>query len=169
MFRVVLAGLAAAAAVAGCATTSSTEVAGAPAAAFGATVVRVVDGDTFIARRDGRELRVRLIGVDAPESVTPGVPVECYGPAASRLLHALLPVGTRVRAAHEPGGERDRFGRELWDVWLPDGRFLQGVLVARGAADARVYQPQHEYADTLARLEDRARSAGLGRWGRCGR
>jgi len=140
-----------------------------PEGAFSATVERVVDGDTFVARRDGRPFRVRLIGVDAPESVKPDSPVECYGPEASRQLHRLLPDGARVRAAYEPGGERDRFGRQLWDVWLPDGRFLQGVLVVQGAAEARLYRPQHTYADLLARVEDRARAGGAGLWGSCRR
>ncbi len=141
----------------------------APAGAFRARVVRVVDGDTFIARRDGRDLRVRLIGVDAPESVKPDSPVECFGPEASRVLHGLLADGTQVRGAYEAGGERDRFGRQLWDVWLSDGRFLQAVLVSRGAAEARLYFPQREHADLLAGLEDRARADRAGLWGSCPR
>ena len=32
-----------------------------------------------------------------------------------------------MRAAHESGGDVDRYGRQLWDVWLPDGRFLESV------------------------------------------
>ena len=139
-----------------------------PSAAFGATVERVVDGDTFIARRDGRSLRVRLIGVNAPESVKPGAPVECFGPESSRVLPDLLPVGARVRAAYEEGGQRDQYGRELWDVWLADGRFLQTVLVERGAAQARLYRPQPTYADLLAELGDQVQAQGKGLYGKCG-
>src|SRR4051812_24885439 len=95
---------------------------------FSARVVRVVDGDTFIAARAGREVRVRLIGVDSPETVKPDWPVECWGPRASRLTHRLLPVGARVRAAYESGGRLDQYGRDLWGVWLPDGGVLQAVL-----------------------------------------
>jgi micrococcal nuclease len=138
-----------------------------PSDAFRATVVRVVDGDTFIARRDGRVLRVRLIGVDAPESVQPNAPVECYGVAAGRLLNRLLPAGSPVLAAYEPGGRRDRFGRQLWDVWLADGRFAQAVIVRAGAAEARVYLPQKRYADRLAALETKARDARRGMYGAC--
>ena len=57
-----------------------------PPAALSATVERVVDGDTFIARRGGRSLRVRLIGINAPESVKPGSPVECFGPESAQVL-----------------------------------------------------------------------------------
>jgi micrococcal nuclease len=140
---------------------------GPPLTAFSATVERVVDGDTFIARRGGRSLRVRLIGINAPESVKPNWPVECFGPEASRVLHGLLPVGTKIRAAYEAGGQRDRYGRELWDVWLADGRFLQALLVEDGAARARLYRPQHAYAALLAGLGDRARQHDKGLWGSC--
>jgi micrococcal nuclease len=139
-----------------------------PAAAFRATVERVVDGDTFIARQAGRTLRVRLIGINAPESVKPGSPVECFGPESSQVLHDLLPRGAAVRAAYEDGGQRDQYGRELWDVWLGDGQFLQAVLVERGAARPRLYRPQHKYADLLARLGDRASAEDNGLYGKCG-
>ena len=139
----------------------------APGRAFTARVVRVVDGDTFIAAHAGEQVRVRLIGVDTPETVKPDWPVECWGPEASRLTHRLLPVGTRVRAAYESGGHLDRYGRDLWDVWLPDGRFLQAVLVRRGAAEAFAYYPQVAHARFLARLEARARAADVGLWGHC--
>jgi micrococcal nuclease len=132
-----------------------------------AQVVRVVDGDTFIARRGEREWRVRLIGVDAPESVQPDAPVECFGKRAGRALARLLPVGAKVRAAYQAGGRRDRFGRELWDVWLPGGAFVQTRLVGLGAAEARAYPPQTAHADALDRVERRARAAGAGMWGQC--
>ncbi|MGI8698225.1 MAG: thermonuclease family protein [Mycobacteriales bacterium] len=137
-----------------------------PPGAFAATVVRVVDGDTLLAVLPGtsRSLRIRLIGIDAPETVRPATPVACYGPQASALAHRLLS-GARVRAAYEPGGRADRFGRELWDVWLPDGRFLQAVLVTAGAARAYPYRPQVRYAGPLRRLADAAQTAHRGLWG----
>jgi micrococcal nuclease len=139
-----------------------------PAGAFEATVVRVVDGDTLIARRDGDDLRVRLIGIDAPESVQPDAPVECFGRRASQELAALLPVGTTVRAAYESGGRQDQYGRELWDVWTPGGAFVQARLVRRGLAEARAYRPQTEHAEHLDGLERTARADATGLWGACG-
>ena len=138
-----------------------------PAAAFPATVVRVVDGDTFLARVGGAAaVRVRIIGVDTPETVKPNTPVRCYGPQASTFTKHLLPAGTVVRAAHEDGGDVDRYGRQLWDVWLPDGRFLESVLAASGAARAYPYSPQTEYADLLSALATQARTQRRGLWGR---
>jgi micrococcal nuclease len=138
-----------------------------PTGAFTATVVRVVDGDTFLARVDGRGpvLRVRVIGADTPETVKPGVPVRCFGPQASALTKRLLPVGSVVHAAHEPGGDTDRYGRQLWDVWLGDGRLLQSLLVASGAARAYPFAPQLEHADELAALQRTAQAGRRGLWG----
>lgn len=138
-----------------------------PGDAFAATVIRVVDGDTVLAAVAGSStrVRVRLIGVDTPESVKPNTPVACYGPEAAALAHRLLTDRPRVRAAYEPGGLRDRFGRELWDVWLSDGRFLQAVLVAAGAARAYPYRPQVRYAEPLRRLAAAARAQRRGLWG----
>jgi micrococcal nuclease len=137
-----------------------------PATAFPASVVRVVDGDTFLARVvGGPAVRVRVIGVDTPETVKPDTPVRCYGPQASAFTKHLLAPGTVVRAAHEAGGDLDRYGRQLWDVWLPDGRFLESVLVASGAARAYPYPPQVAFAALLAQLQSQARSAGRGLWG----
>ena len=135
--------------------------------AFRAQVVRVVDGDTFLARIDGRgpPMRVRIIGADTPETVKPGVAVRCYGPEASGFTKHLLRPRTWVRAAYESGGSTDRYGRQLWDVWLPDGRFLEAVLVASGAARAYPYAPQLDHAPLLAALQRQAEAAHRGLWG----
>src|SRR4051794_26011948 len=138
-----------------------------PPDAFAARVIRVVDGDTLLATPAGGSgaVRVRVIGMDTPETVKPGTPVRCYGPQASAFAKHLLPPGTVVRAAHEPGGDTDAFGRQLWDVWLPDGRFLESVLTASGAARAYPYPPQVAYADLLRTLAGRAQAADRGLWG----
>jgi micrococcal nuclease len=134
---------------------------------FEATVVRVVDGDTFIARRPGvaKTIRVRIIGVDTPETVRPRTPPRCWGAEASAMTKRLLPTGGAVRAAYEHGGTTDRYGRDLWDVWLPDGRFLAGELVTAGAGRAYRVRPQTEQADVLARLDRAARRDHRGLWG----
>jgi micrococcal nuclease len=138
-----------------------------PADAFAATVERVVDGDTFIASANRGSLRVRLIGINAPESVQPDAPVECFGPEAAVALGRLMPPGTTVSAAYEAGGPVDQFGRQLWDVWLEDGRFVQAELVRQGAAEARAYPPHTQHADLLERLEDEARTDVAGLYGAC--
>src|SRR5882757_9897583 len=75
-----------------------------------ATIIRVVDGDTVVARTsDGQTERVRYIGMDTPEDVKPGVPVQCYAlaaAAANRRLVANQPV--KLVPGQEP---HDRYGR----------------------------------------------------------
>src|SRR5207302_858374 len=62
-----------------------------PADAFAARIDRVVDGDTFLATMAGttQSVRVRVIGVDTPETVKPDTPVRCYGPQASASRRGL--------------------------------------------------------------------------------
>jgi micrococcal nuclease len=143
--------------------------AGAPAppmAAFGARVERVVDGDTVIARVDGRpeRMRVRIVGIDAPESVTPDAAAECYGRQAASYVDRLVQ-GSRVVATYQDGPRQDRFGRELWDIWLEDGSFVAGLLVEQGYARTLTIRPQVAHSRYLAQLEGEARQAGRGLWG----
>ena len=140
-----------------------------PAEVADAVVRRVVDGDTLIARIDGVDVRVRMLGVDAPESVTPDRPVECFGPEASARAHALLPEGTRVILATDPTqSRRDRFGRLLAEVTRAgDARTVNERLVAEGYAE--VFR-----GDGRGRLQPRLRAAEraaligrLGLWRAC--
>ena len=76
-----------------------------------ARVVRVVDGDTVVVRTGGRDERVRYIGVDTPESVKPGTPVQCFAKAASAANKRLVE-GREVRLVLD-AETRDRYGRRL--------------------------------------------------------
>lgn len=130
-----------------------------------AEVVRVVDGDTVEARIGGEVEDVRLIGVDTPETVKPGAPVECYGPQASRFTHRLLE-GRHVRLVF--GVERrDRYGRLLAYAYLGP-RFVNAALVRRGLARSLTIPPNDRFAPRLRRLELQAARAGRGLWGACG-
>ena len=76
------------------------------------TVVRVIDGDTVDVDLDGARERVRLIGVDTPESVARDRPIQCYGVEASDRTKELLPEGTAVRLERDEVS-RDQYGRLL--------------------------------------------------------
>src|SRR4051794_22701683 len=135
-------------------------VRGAGAAAQQATVVRVVDGDTVVARlSDGRFERVRYIGMDTPEDVKPGVPVQCYALEAAALNRRLV-AGRRVRLV--PGAEpRDRYGRLLAYVYRgADGLFVNEELVRRGVARPLTIPPNDRFAGPIARLAQAAQTAG---------
>ena len=129
-----------------------------------AVVDRVVDGDTLVA--SGR--RVRLIGVDTPETVKPSSPVECFGPEASAATKALLPKGTEVRLVRDVEA-KDRYDRELFYVYRArDGLFVAGYLVRAGFARPLSIKPNTAHRTELARLSASAKAAGRGLWGACG-
>lgn len=122
-------------------------------------VVRVVDGDTIIIDRD---TRVRLIGVNAPESVKPEHPVEPFGPEASAFTREFL-AGGEARLTYDR--ERtDQYGRALAYVWVGN-RLLNEELLRRGLAR---WEAHFNYAGPMKgrfrRAQDEAKRERLGIW-----
>jgi micrococcal nuclease len=131
-----------------------------------ARVERVVDGDTVVVRVAGRRERVRYIGVDTPESVKPGTPVQCFAKAAAAANRRLV-AGRRVRLVADAEA-RDRYGRALAYVYRePDGLFVNAELVRRGYARVLTIPPNVAHAAQLRRLAARARRNEQGLWSRC--
>jgi micrococcal nuclease len=131
-----------------------------------AQVVRVVDGDTIRVRLDGRTERVRYIGVDTPESVKPGTPVECFAKRAA-AANAALVAGREVRLVGD-AERRDRYGRLLAYVYRePDGAFVNAELVRDGYARTLTIAPNVAHARQLAQLARAARESGRGLWTAC--
>jgi micrococcal nuclease len=129
-----------------------------------ALVTRVVDGDTVEVQIDGETEDVRYIGVDTPETVKPGAPVDCFGPQASDFNHRLVE-RRRVRLVF--GVERrDQYGRLLAYVYLGN-RFVNAELVRRGLAETLTIPPNDRFAARFKRLEIAAARAGRGLWGAC--
>jgi micrococcal nuclease len=142
--------------------------AGGPARERVARVVRVVDGDTILVSVDGARERVRLIGVDTPETVKPNAPVECFGKRASAESHRLLD-GRSVRLVADAEA-RDRYGRSLAYVYRAgDGLFVNAELVRGGYATVLSIAPNVRFSDRFAALAREAREAGRGLWSACER
>lgn len=129
-----------------------------------ARVVRVVDGDTIVVDLDGAEERVRYIGVDTPESVQPGHPVECFGREASAFNRRLVE-GRMVRLEFDRE-RRDAYGRLLAYVHA-GSRLVNAELVRRGFARTLEIEPNTSRASRLARLAARAGREGRGLWAEC--
>jgi micrococcal nuclease len=129
-----------------------------------AYVVRAVDGDTLEVAFDGRREDVRLIGVDTPETVKPGTPVQCFGPRASDFTHGHLD-GRHVLLVF--GVERrDVYGRLLAYVYFR-GSLFEAQLVRRGLARTLAIAPNTRFASRFQRLQTAAARAGRGLWGSC--
>lgn len=118
-------------------------------------VARIVDGDSLTCS-DGE--RVRLLLVDAPERGQAP-----HGASAAAALVDLAPPGTplRVELDRQP---RDRYGRMLAYLWLPDGRLLNEEIVRAGFAVDLVYAPNRRYLKKILDAQAEARAARAGLW-----
>ncbi len=124
-------------------------------------VERVVDGDTLVL--EGGE-KVRLIGVDAPESVKPRSEVECFGRESGEYLKQKLE-GKMITLQRDTT-DRDRYGRLLRYVYI-DQEFINELLASEGYARAKSYPPDRREEERLWRAEQRAKERGFGLWGKC--
>ena len=129
-------------------------------------VTEVIDGDT-VELEDGN--RVRLLGIDTPETKDPRKSVECFGKEASNETKELLE-GKRVLLQKDVS-ETDKYERLLRYIFLPleDGRvlFINDYLIREGFAKALNYPPDVKYNDQLRQAETEAKRLGKGLWGRC--
>ena len=124
----------------------------------------MVDGDTIVVSDKGKDVKVRLVGVDTPETVHPTKPVEHYGKEASRFTTNLLK-GEKVYLVSEPlPGALDRYGRTLAYVYrAPDGLFVNAEIIRQGYGHAYTQIPS-KYMQEFKQLEQFARKAEKGLW-----
>lgn len=125
-----------------------------------------VDGDTIAVNMNGHTESVRMIGVDTPETHKPHTPVQCYGPAAAAFTKNII--GTqKVRLQADPTNQnRDRYGRLLRYVYLPDGRLVEKELISGGYGFAYTSFP-FQKKDEFVAAEEQAKAASKGLWGNC--
>jgi len=122
-------------------------------------VSRVVDGDTFVISSGEK---VRLIGVDTPETKHPRKGVEYFGPQASAFSREMLE-GKTIRLEFDVQ-ERDRYGRLLAYVYI-DTLFFNKHLVKEGYARVATYPPNVKYQDQFLAAQRYAREHDKGLWG----
>jgi micrococcal nuclease len=119
---------------------------------FTGQVVGILDGDTISVLREGKAVKVRLYGIDAPEKA------QAFGTRARQFTAALVFQKDATIVIHAT----DRYGRIVGEVLLPDGRNLSQELVKAGMA--WWYRPYAAKDTTLAQLEAEARTAKRGLW-----
>jgi len=127
-------------------------------------VSKFVDGDTFwITNSKGQQEKIRLIGVDAPESRRTGrKEIGYYGKEASAYVERMLD-GKKIRLEYDVG-KYDRYKRTLAYVYLQDGTFLNAHLVENGYAMVMTVPPNVKYADLFVKLQKEARKKKKGLW-----
>jgi len=127
-------------------------------------VERVVDGDTVVLLMDGQPTKVRLIGVDTPETVHPKKAVEYYGKEASRFLKNLLG-GEEVWVEYaSENATKDKYGRVLAYLYrAPDGLFVNAEIIRQGYGHAYTRFP-FKYMEEFRSYERAAREAQRGLW-----
>ncbi len=142
-------------------------------------VVHVVDGDTIDVQKDGQKVRVRLIGINAPESVDPRRPVQCFGREASAEMKRVVG-GQTVSLETDPSQDlHDKYGRLLAYVYVQDPSNTSGQasmnmnlhMIEAGFAYEYTYDLPYRYQREFKRAQADAEQAGRGLWaaGVCGR
>jgi micrococcal nuclease len=121
-------------------------------------VARAIDGDTL--ELAGGE-RVRLIGVDTPETKHPKKALERFGAEASAFTSQLV-AGKRARLEYDQQ-RRDRYGRTLAYVFLEDGTFVNADIIRQGFGFAYTRFP-FRYLEEFRELERGARESKRGLW-----
>ena len=148
----------------------------APAAGNRATVTKIIDVDTIHVDLNGSVLKVRLIGIDAPEKVTNSKTkrdsnrtgddirtITAQGKRAAKYLKSILRKGTVVTLEYDLQ-QHDRHGRTLAYVYLPDGRMLNELIITSGYAVPLTVPPNVRYRDRFSRAYKEARAAKRGLW-----
>lgn len=121
-------------------------------------VTGVIDGDTI--EIEGR-IKVRYIGIDAPETVHPEKPVEYFGKEAAEKNRELVE-GKTVRLERDVQ-DKDKYGRLLRYVWVGDV-MVNAELVRLGYAYSSTYPPNVKYQTYFLQLEREAREENRGLW-----
>ena len=129
-------------------------------------VSRFVDGDTITVNMNGKDEKIRFVGVDTPETHKPNTPVQCYGPAASAFTKNTIGTNSVRLEADSLSSDRDKYGRLLRYVYLPDGTLLNQKLIEGGYGFYYPYFPFSKSTEFSA-AQDAAKAGNKGLWGNC--
>ena len=142
-----------------------------PDEAVEASVERVVDGDTMkVKLKDSEEaVTLRLLLIDTPESVKPGVDPQPYSLDASNFAKEVLQVGDSVYLEYDNGDETDKYGRHLCYLWFyskedQSWEMYNEKVVEKGLARVGYIYSQKKHLDTLYAAQDKAKAQKLNIW-----
>ncbi|MBP9758982.1 S-layer homology domain-containing protein [Candidatus Dojkabacteria bacterium] len=127
-------------------------------------VTKVVDGDTIEVNINGTTEKIRLIGIDTPETVDPRKPVQCFGIEASNKAKELLSGKSIGLEADQSQGERDKYDRLLRYVFLQNGTNFNKYMISEGYAFEYTYNTAYKYQAEFKEAQKQATSAKKGLW-----
>ncbi len=130
------------------------------------TIIKVIDGDTV---EIDKGIKVRLLGIDTPETKDPRRPVGCFGKEAAAETNRLLE--GNIVILEKDVSDKDKYKRLLRYIYLPleSGQvlFVNDYLIREGFAKALNYPPDVKYNEQLREAESKAKEFKKGMWGRC--
>ncbi len=129
-----------------------------------ALVHRVIDGDTLEVILDGKKQKIRMIGVNTPETVDPRRPVQCFGKEASNYAKQLLTNQTVFLESDPSQGSTDKYHRLLRYVWLDAKTNVNEQLIADGYAYEYTYATPYKYQSIFKAAQQEAQNTARGLW-----
>ncbi|MCE9643074.1 MAG: thermonuclease family protein [Candidatus Andersenbacteria bacterium] len=128
-------------------------------------VTKVIDGDTIDVQIGTKTERIRIVGMDTPETVDPRKPVQCFGKEASNKAKTIL-TGKKVRLESDPvSGERDKYGRLLRYVYLENGTSFEKLMILDGYAHEYTYNSiPYKYQADFKKAQKDAQTKKRGLW-----
>ncbi|MDO8430442.1 MAG: thermonuclease family protein [Candidatus Taylorbacteria bacterium] len=130
-------------------------------------VIKVIDGDTFEIKVDTKIVKVRMLGVDTPETVDPRKVVQCFGKIASDKTKELLLKHSVTLETDPTQGIVDKYGRVLAYVYRDDGLFINKYLLENGYAHEYTYNIPYQKQLEFKELAKVAQTNKLGLWDSC--
>lgn len=129
-----------------------------------AQVTKVVDGDTIDVLLNGTKEKIRIIGLNTPETVDPRRGVQCFGREASNFAKQTL-TGKSVYLESDPTqSDRDKYGRLLRFVFLKDGTDFGKLLIQEGYGHEYTYDIPYKYQSEYKKAQQQAQKNKKGLW-----
>jgi micrococcal nuclease len=130
------------------------------------TMVRVIDGDTIVVDINGKEEKVRLIGVNTPESVDPRRDVECFGKESTQYLESILRPDTKIYLEEDKTqNTKDRYNRLLRYVYTEDNTLINKEIIKNGYGYEYTYDKEYTHQKEFKDAQLYAEKNKLGLWG----
>lgn len=126
--------------------------------------IKKVDGDTIKVKFNNKDLTVRYLLIDTPETVKKNSPVEKYGPEASELNGKILSNAKKVEIEFDVYAKKDKYDRALAYVYA-DGENVQEKLLEEGLAEIKyVKEPDTRYLSEFKKAQNKAKAKKLNIW-----